>query len=168
MLMATLTRGTLAPDFTLVDHEGKPRSLSSAVKSGPVLVTFCKVSCPTCQYALPFIDRLHSQLEGTPVTVWAVSQDGPDATAAFNEEFEVSLTELFDPEEEMYPVSNAYGITHVPTSFLIDRDGAIAETSVGWDKKDMEQISSRVGEAAGVAELTPFHPGEDVLDYRAG
>ena len=166
--MAALSPGSQAPDFTLVDHEGEPRSLSSALKNGPVLVTFFKVSCPTCQYALPFVDRLQSQLEGTPVTVWAVSQDGPDPTAAFNAEFEVSLTDLFDPEEETYPVSNAYGLTHVPTSFLIDRDGAIAETSVGWDKKDMEQISSRVGEAAGVADLTPFHSGEDVLDYRGG
>ena len=166
--MATLTRGTLAPDFTLVDHEGKPRSLSSAVKSGPVLVTFFKVSCPTCQYALPFIDRLQSRLEAAPVTVWAISQDGSDATEAFNEEFEVSLTALFDPEEETYPVSNAYGITNVPTSFLIDRDGAVAEVSVGWDKVDMERISSRVGEASGMAGLTPVDPGEDVLDYKGG
>ena len=166
--MTALSPGTKAPDFTLLDRDEQPRTLAAALQTGPVLLTFFKVSCPTCQYALPFIDRLHSQLEGTPVTVWAVSQDGPGATTAFNEEFEVSLTELFDPEEEMYPVSNAYGLTHVPTSFLIDRDGAIAEISVGWDKKDMEQISSRVGEAAGIADLTPFDPGEDVLDYRGG
>ena len=166
--MAALSQGTKAPDFTLLDRDDQPRTLAAALQTGPVLLTFFKVSCPTCQYALPFIGRLQSRLEGTPVTLWAVSQDGPEATAAFNEEFEVSLSELFDSEEEMYPVSNAYGLTHVPTSFLIDRDGAIAEISVGWDKKDMEQISSRVGEAAGIADLTPFDPGEDVLDYRGG
>ena len=166
--MAALSTGTQAPDFTLFDGNGQARTLAAALEKGPLLLTFFKTSCPTCQYALPFVGRLESRLEGTPVTLWAVSQDGPDATEAFNEEFEAGLTALFDPEEETYPVSNAYGITNVPTSFLIDRDGAVAEVSVGWDKTDMERISSRVGEAAGVAGLTPFNPGEDVLDYKGG
>ncbi len=166
--MAALSTGTQAPDFTLFDGNGQTRTLAAALEKGPVLLTFFKTSCPTCQYALPFVGRLESRLEGAPVTFWAVSQDGPDATEAFNQEFEVNLTALFDPEEETYPVSNAYGITNVPTSFLIDRDGAILDTSIGWDKQDMERISSRVGEAAGVAGLTPFDHGEDVLDYKGG
>ena len=71
-------------------------------------------------------------------------------------------------KEQDYAVSNAYGITNVPTSFLIEQDGTISVSSVGWDKKEVELVSKYLGEAASVPELTPFNPGESVLDFRGG
>jgi peroxiredoxin len=57
--MATLKAGTLAPDFTLPTMDGKKFSLSEALARGPVLAAFFKVSCPTCQYAFPFLERIY-------------------------------------------------------------------------------------------------------------
>lgn len=166
--MAALPPGSKAPDFELPDRDGASHSLSDALSRGPVLLTFFKISCPTCQYGVPFISRLAPPLEGKPVTVWGISQDSPESTAGFNREFEVGMAELFDAEEQDYAVSNAYGITHVPTSFLIEQDGTVSVSSVGWDKKEVELISQYLGEATSIPGLTPFNPAESVLDFRGG
>jgi peroxiredoxin Q/BCP len=94
-----LQPGSQAPDFLLPDAEGRRFALADALKRGPVLLAFFKVACPTCQYALPFVERLARRLEGGAVTVWAISQDSPEHTAMFNREFGISLPPLFDPED---------------------------------------------------------------------
>ena len=57
--MAALATGTKAPDFDLKTLDGKRFSLGEELASGPVVLAFFKVSCPTCQYAFPFLERLH-------------------------------------------------------------------------------------------------------------
>jgi hypothetical protein len=71
-------------------------------------------------------------------------------------------------DTETYPVSNAYGLSNVPTTFWIAQDGEIEVSSVGWDRSDFEQISTKMAEAAhgGVAQI--FQPGENVAAFRAG
>ena len=167
--MPALPPGSKAPVFELPVHNGASQSLSDALRKGPVLLTFFKISCPTCQYGVPFISRLAPPLEGKPATVWGISQDSPEHTAGFNREFETGgLPDLFDSEEQDYAVSNAYGITNVPTSFLIEQDGTVSVSSVGWDKQEIEQISKSLGPASSSPELTPFKPGESVLDFLGG
>ncbi len=67
-----------------------------------------------------------------------------------------------------YPVSNAYGLTNVPTLFWIGTDGAIEITSVGWVKPEFEAINRRMAEAGAIATAPMFRPSDDVRDYRAG
>jgi len=167
--MAALEPGTAAPEFSLPDDKGQVHSLSKGLAKGPVLLVFFKVSCPTCQYALPFFERLHKRLADAPVSLWAVSQNSLTHTNAFGREFGVAtLPALFDPEEEGYPVSNAYDITNVPTAFLIEPDGKIALTSVGWSRDETAAMAHRLGQATGEPGLTPFEPQEDVLVFRPG
>ncbi len=57
--MTALATGTQAPDFELKTLDGKSFSLSAELARGPAVLAFFKVSCPTCQYALPFLERLY-------------------------------------------------------------------------------------------------------------
>ncbi len=57
--MSALIAGKKAPDFTLQTTDEKPFALKAALTSGPVVLAFYKVSCPVCQYTLPFVERLH-------------------------------------------------------------------------------------------------------------
>jgi peroxiredoxin len=167
--MSALEPGAAAPEFSLPDDKGQVHSLSEGLAKGPVLLIFFKVSCPTCQYALPFFGRLQRRLADAPVSLWAVSQNSIDHTKAFGREFGVeALPTLFDPDEEAYPVSNAYGITNVPTCFLIEPDGKIALTSVGWSKDETAAIARRLGQAAAEPSLVLFGPQENVLAFRPG
>jgi peroxiredoxin len=165
--MAALTAGAAAPDFTLDTLDQKKFSLKAAQALGPVVLAFFKVSCPTCQYAFPFLERLFRAYKNQHVTLVGVSQNNAKDNAAFAREFEVSFPLLLD-DTRSYPVSNAYGLTNVPTVFWIARDGEIEVSSVGWVKSDFERINRMMAEAASRTPQGMFQPGEDVRDFRAG
>jgi peroxiredoxin len=165
--MAALTAGTSAPDFKLQTMDGKQFSLREALSHGPVIAAFFKISCPVCQYAFPFLDRIYKAHGGKNVTIVSVSQNDKKDTAAFAKEYGVTFPILLD-DTNAYPVSNAYGLTNVPTVFWIGQDGEIEISSVGWERKEIEQINRKAAEINGGDAKTVFHPGEVVADFRAG
>jgi peroxiredoxin len=165
--MAALTVGTKAPDFALKAMDGKRFLLQEELGSGPVVLAFFKVSCPTCQYAFPFLERLHKAYGQKGVKLLGVSQNNAKDTAAFAKEFGVRFPILLDEIDE-YPVSNAYGLTNVPTIFWIAQDGEIEVSSVGWVKAEFEEINRKMAEAGRLGPAVMFRPGEDVRDFRAG
>src|SRR5437588_12719901 len=165
--MSALATGTKAPEFNLKTLDGKSFSLNHELVRGPVVLVFFKVSCPTCQYALPFYERLFRSYKNQRVTMIGVPQNNAGETAAFAKEFGISFPLLLD-DAITYPVSNAYGLTNVPTVFWIGTDGSIDMNSVGWAKPDFEEINRRMAEATAIAAAPMFQPGEEVRDYRAG
>src|SRR5215468_6962426 len=128
--MAALTAGKQAPAINLPAVDGSRFSLEEALKRGPVLAAFFKISCPTCQYAFPFIERLHQSFGGGKLTVVGISQNNARDTKEFLKEFGITFATLLD-DPNGYAVSNAYGLTNVPSLFLIGQDGKIEITSVG-------------------------------------
>ena len=71
--MAALSAGAKAPAFALQSADGKKASLADALKKGPVVAAFLKVSCPTCQFTAPFLERLHESYGGEKFTLWGIS-----------------------------------------------------------------------------------------------
>jgi len=165
--MPALAAGKTAPDFKLNTLDGKSFSLKDTLAQAPVVLAFFKVSCPTCQYAFPFYERLFRAYKNQHVTLIGVSQNNAEETAAFAKEFGISFPLLLE-DTRSYPVSNAYRISNVPTLFWIARDGTIDITSVGWVKPEFEAINRRMAEAGAVATAPMFRPSDDVRDYRAG
>ena len=165
--MAALTVGTKAPEFELETLDGKRFVLRDELASGPVVLAFFKVSCPTCQYAFPFLERLVRAYGHNGIKVIGVSQNDAKQTAGFNKEFGITFPVLLD-DTDRYPVSNAYGLTNVPSIFWIAQDGEIEVSSVGWVKADFETISRKMAEAGKIAPAILFKRSEDVRDFRAG
>ncbi|HXY47820.1 MAG TPA: TlpA disulfide reductase family protein [Terriglobales bacterium] len=165
--MAALTTGAAAPDFALETLDHKKFSLKDSLARGPVVLAFFKVSCPTCQYTFPFLERLFQAYRNQHVTLVGVSQNPAKDTAAFAREQGITFPMLLD-DTSRYPVSNAYGLTTVPTIFWIAGDGEVEISSVGWVKSDFEQLNRRMAEAESLAPRDIFHPGDDVRDFRAG
>lgn len=165
--MAALTIGTKAPDFEAQTIDGKPFSLGDRLAHKPVVLAFFKVSCPVCQYAFPFLERLFKAYGDKHVEMIGVSQDDARATKKFMKEFGVTFPVVLD-DAAHYVASNAYGLTNVPSIFWIAQDGEIEVSSVGWSKKDVEEIGGKMAESAKTAPATVFKPGEDVRDFRAG
>jgi peroxiredoxin len=164
--MAALSAGAKAPAFALESAVGTKASLADALKKGPVVAAFLKVSCPTCQFTAPFLERLHESYGGEKFTLWGISQDDAADTREFCREFEVEFPALID--ENGYPVSNQYGITNVPTVFLIAPDGKIQESCVGFSKKDLEKMAAAAARATGTAPTAFFKPGEVIPDFKPG
>jgi peroxiredoxin len=165
--MAALNAGVLAPDFTLPTVQGGKVSLGEALAKGSVVLVFFKVSCPVCQYALPFIERVFQANRAANVTVLGISQDKARDTRAFLREYGVTFPVALD-DPAKYKVSNAYGLTNVPTIFYVAPSGEIEVSSVGWSKSDVEAINQKLAEHRDQPPATLWRKGEDIQDFRGG
>jgi len=165
--MAALTTGVLAPDFRLPTIDGRQISLAEARKRGPVVLSFFKVSCPVCQYAFPLLERVHQLHKGGNVTFLGVSQNDRKDTNKFLREYGVTFPVALD-DTAKYAVSNAYGLTNVPTVFYIAPEGEIEISSVGWTKADVEAIHRRLTEHRNHKPTPLWRKHEEISDFRAG
>ena len=165
--MAALEAGVSAPDFSLNGMNGEKISLAEARKKGPVIAAFFKISCPVCQYAFPFLERIFRAYAKSPVTLVGVSQNDKQQTAGFAREYGITFPMLLD-DPRTYPASNAYGLTNVPTIFLISPGGQVELSSVGWSRRDLEELNTRLAKASGVAPAQIFQPGEHVDEFKPG
>jgi peroxiredoxin len=152
-----LKAGSHAPAFTLEDMSGAKKSLSDVLARGPALLALYKISCPVCQLTLPFLERISKG----KLQVVAISQDDERGTAKFQSTYGVSMPTLFDRERDGYPASNAFGISHVPSLFLVEPDGMISLASEGFIKRDIEAIGGRAG-------VEPFRPEDKIPEWKAG
>ena len=166
--MPALEAGVQAPEIELQYLDGRKFSLKEERKKGPVVAVFFKVSCPVCQMALPYLDRIYkAYAESKAFTFVGVSQDNAADTKAFNRQYNISFPVLLDPMGK-YPVSNAYKLTNVPTTFLISSEGEIDFATVSWSKADVEQLNRRLAAGSGMSSAQIFQPGENVSEFKPG
>jgi len=166
--MAALTAGTKAPQLELLASDGTKFSLRDTLTRGPVLAVFFKISCPVCQYALPYFERIYKTYGYSgKLTIVGVSQNEKKDTDEFNRGYGVTFPVLLD-NTKSFPVSNAYGLTNVPTAFWIAEGGEIEISSVGWVRQQFEEIARKAAESAGTSPKSLFQSSEQVADFRAG
>ena len=171
-----LKAGQFAPDFELPDVRSQTHSLADFVRDGPLVLAFFKISCPVCQYAFPFYDRLFRLLQPKGVAVFGISQDDEQNTAMFRRTLGLSLPIALDGKG--YAVSRSYRLTNVPTVFEVSPEpaagasaagavGQITASVVGWSKSETEAIYHRHAAAGGQQEPL-FRPDEEVAEFRPG
>ncbi len=165
--MEALKEGTKAPDIALTSTKGKPIVLSELLERGPAVLAFFKISCPVCQYAFPYLERIYRAHITEPMSFVGISQDDVKDTETFMRQYGVTFPVLLD--HPSYRVSREYGLTNVPTVFLVSREGTIDFTSVGWSRADMEDLNARLAMMSPDQEVVPvFRPGEQVAEFKAG
>ena len=133
-------------------------SLTGAQSEAAFLVFF-KNTCPTCILMLPYLQRLYERVEGAPLRFWGISQDSPEETRALGEQY--SLTFPLIPDGPGYPVSNACGLTNVPTWFLVEPDATIARVGTGFSRADLEALASDLHSRLRVPGVAPLFVSSD-------
>ena len=162
----TIQAGDKAPRFSLRDAAGNEYSLAEELRKGPVIAAFFKISCPVCQFTFPFLERLYQSFGTNVATFLGVSQDDALDTREFCQEYGVTFPALMD--DERYTVSNLYGLTNVPSIFLIGADGVVKIACVGFDKTKLEAISSELAAFAKRPSTALFLAGEVVPGFKPG
>jgi len=153
-----LEAGKAAPGFVLQISDGGQATLTEALAKGPALLAFFKIGCPVCQMTFPFLERLANN---AAIQVIGISQDEAGPTEKFKQKFGVTFPTLLDASSEGYPASNGYGITSVPSFFLVEQDGTISKSFQGFSKRDLEELGERM-------RVTPFRADEKVPEFRPG
>jgi peroxiredoxin len=153
-----LSEGSRAPAFKLARVGGGETSLEELISRGQAVVALFKSACPICQFTFPYLERIHAA--GT-LPIYGVSQDDAEDTREFSRRLGITFPMLLDTEESGYPVSNAFGISHVPTMFVIEPGGTIGRVIEGWSKRDIEWLGSQAG-------VKPIRDGEQVPESKSG
>ncbi|HKA37530.1 MAG TPA: TlpA disulfide reductase family protein [Thermoanaerobaculia bacterium] len=154
--------GSLFPSIKLRDEEGREADLPEL----PALYGFFKTTCPTSEFAWPFLDRIRERAEGGSLSVVGVSQDDPENSSRFTEFLKIRIPTFYDPEP--WQASESLGLEIVPTLILVGEDGRVRETVVGFQRDKMEQLAVLASQRAGRPATALFAPGENVPAIKPG
>ena len=155
--MAILETGALASHFTLLGLDGREYSIPGSLQGRPAVLVFCKTSCPTCDLAFPYFDRLREAYpEGWEL--WAISQDAPDRSSDYAKRLGMTYPVLLDAPG--FVASKLYDPPATPTVFVVGRDGRVEYATHGFAKDDMNEIAARIAGHVGM-EAVVIAPEED-------
>ena len=128
-----------APDFELVDLEGKLHQLS-AFKGKVIYLEFWATWCGPCRKQMKAVDKLKIKFEGNSNVVFMqVSTDKDKAKwVSFMETQKTTGLHLYSDNGKLSNVRTKYEVTYLPKSFLIDSEGNIALDPAIFDTYDIE------------------------------
>lgn len=138
----------LAPLFTLERLDGSRVSLAE-LRGKVVVIDFWATWCPPCRAEMPWLVELGKRLAPRGVVFVAIDEDDPPGQVPLVKEFAgvVPGLERFavlgDPE-----IESRYGVRSLPTLFIVDRQGRIAQRFVGQADEEtvvaaVEQVAAR-------------------------
>ncbi len=129
--------GKKAHPFTITTFKGKTLSLED-LKGRPVIVNFWASWCVSCRAEAHVIESAHNKY--TPkgaVFIGIAINDTRKASLAFIAKY--GKTYNLAPDDELGTISLDYGVTAVPETFLIDKQGLIVHKVLGpVDRKTLE------------------------------
>jgi cytochrome c biogenesis protein CcmG/thiol:disulfide interchange protein DsbE len=144
-----------APDFALKDADGKTVRLSE-YKGKVVLVDFWATYCGPCKIEIPWFmdfERKHKD-QGFSVLGIDMDDEGWDAVKPFVSDVGINYRIVVGNDAT---ADKFGGIEALPTTFLIDRQGRIADVHVGLTSKSefenaIEQLLQAPAHGGGIIE----------------
>jgi len=134
------TIGKPAPDFVLQDSKGKTWHLSE-LKGQVVFVNFWATWCPPCRAEIPSMQELQQSLPPKDFQMLAIlSNDQADVAEKLAASIGFTAPILLDPDNQ---AAKAYGITGVPETFIVDKQGILREAVIGglhWSSPEARQM----------------------------
>jgi peroxiredoxin len=138
--------GKKAPDFSLKDLNGKKVALSS-FKGKAVLINFWATWCPSCRSEMAALDRLGKDLKDKDFVVIGVSIDrSAEYVKDYLAKHRVDFVLLMDADSK---VSRRFKVFSLPTSFLLDRNGAILYKFLGEEEWNSPEMRVKINKALG-------------------
>lgn len=128
--------GSLAPDWKLLDPDGKEHTLS-ALRGKVVVLDFWATWCGPCRMTMPAIESLHRRFQGKEVAVLGLSAWDQGEPARYMREKGYTYGLLLAADG----VAEKYGVSGLPTIYVIGTDGRVLAAHVGFDEKAEKRLS---------------------------
>lgn len=136
--------GIRAPDFTLLDLDGRPQRLAD-FRGRPVLVNFWASWCAPCEMEMPAMQRLQERAGTAGVVVLGVNFKEPATRVrAFTRERGLGFVVLLDPVGKVF---SQYEVETLPFTVLVDTRGevrAVAEGPRDWSSVEARALLERL------------------------
>jgi peroxiredoxin len=133
--------GKPAADFELKDIDGKSLKLSS-LKGSVVVLDFWATWCPPCRASLPHLAAAAEKFKEKGVKVFAVNQqEDRETVAKYIADQKLALNALLDSDGT---VGQKFGVSGIPETVVIGRDGKIRKVFVGFDESDTNALPAAI------------------------
>jgi peroxiredoxin len=133
-----LQAGIEAPVFQVTDLDGKPVDLK-ALRGKKVLLNFSTINCGYCKMAIDHINRKGFALPDNVVGVYINPIDKPDRVASYAQKSHIPFPVVADARA----IGTLYGVSGYPTFFLIDEQGVIQKTVIGYQEAFLNELSKK-------------------------
>lgn len=130
---AILKTGQPAPDFSLVDRQGKTWTLSE-LKGQVVFINFWATWCPPCLEELPSMQKLYTALPTDQFKMLAILSKDKTSLADFVAQQKGITIPILDDSQNV--AGAKYFLIGLPESFIVDKQGILVEKFIGpaqWD-----------------------------------
>lgn len=132
--------GQPAPDFTLLDTKGQTWTLSD-LKGKVVFINFWATWCPPCIEEMPAMQKVHAFMPRDRfIMLTILNNDQPALADSFLARIGATFPVLIDPQNQ---TASQYGLTGVPETYIIDKQGVLREKFIGgvrWDAPEAMQM----------------------------
>ena len=131
--LTELPAGVVAPDFELMDTEGRLHRLSD-YRGRPVIINFWTTWCPPCREEIPSMNRAWQILEQEGIAMLAINMgEDEDTIFIFTADYPAEFPMLMDRSGE---VIAEWPVKGLPTTYVVAPDGTIVYRAIGsreWD-----------------------------------
>lgn len=134
--------GAIPPDFTATLSDGSPIQLNH-LKGKIVVINFWFISCSPCIKEMPELNELVKKYEGKEVEFIAATFDSKEETNEFFKNRQFNYKQIVAARN----LITLYKITAYPTHLILDQDGKVIFTQLGYNSKIIEQMTKLIDAA---------------------
>ena len=137
--------GEQAPDFTFEFQPGQARKLSD-LKGKVVWINFFATWCGPCRMELPHLQKeVFDKFKSNPDFELLIFGREHDWETVNKFKADNNFTMPFYPDVKR-EIFSKYAGQNIPRNFIIDKDGKIVFSSIGFEEKEFEKLKSKLEE----------------------
>ena len=140
LLLNPASASEMAPAFKIPTAKGMVDL--NKLRGQVVYLDFWASWCTPCKKSFPWMNEMHNKYEKQGLKIVAVNLDKKrDVIDRFLKKMPAEFTVAYDPGGQL---AKSYKLVGMPSSYLIDRNGELHETHVGFRKKDKDKLEANI------------------------
>ncbi len=146
---AGVKEGEMAPDIAAVDMAGVTRTIKEHLGKNVILLDFWSIYCVSCVQEMPQLAKFYEKYKDKAFVTYGIDLDtfSPKRVQKFIDglDFKIPYPVVIDDKRV---IANAFGVSMLPTTIIIDRQGKIRMFHVGYKPvADDELIENAIKDA---------------------